>query len=293
MVPFVFHRHEFDKQGRPILHLAMPFTTGEAHRYRRLVDRSEPVIEDMIAFSAEPGTAVLSSAAGRVIAVVVESQSGDPARAATGSTSYVVLDHGEGFTTEYSGLATDSISVREGGLVHAGRRLGTSAKSVFASEPGFVFSMSAQAGCDTDPRFDELGENGFLDVGEITAQPARSPAQVFRSDSLVGETTFLENGILDAAGAPAHAFHVAQHYAITGHFDEGRNKACFVVQRRGKVEPLVRISGTAKDDGFGIDVCLDDRREDLGEGAWEWALAATGDQDAAVPTHWEPLTLLW
>jgi hypothetical protein len=203
----------------------------------------------------------------------------------------VILDHGDGFTTEYAGLAPKSIAVREGALVQAGWRLGASTQSLFSFEPGFVYSMCAQSGCDTVPRFAELGEDGFLDEGEVVARAPAASAPVFRADSRVGETTFLENGIQSASGVPAHAFHVAEHYSIQGELDGSESRVAFVARRRGQAQPSVRVSGIVHEGTFSLSVCLADRRKDLADGAWEWALTAAAEH--VTTSHWEPLTLLW
>jgi hypothetical protein len=232
---------------------------------------------------------VVASAAGRVIAVGSQSDRTDAQSAEVDEPMYVTLDHGDGLTTDYAGLAATSILVREGELVQRGSAL---ALGLSAQSPGLVFSIRAQAGSDASPLFQELGASGFRDAGESVSQAAWEQVHVFRADSLVGEEVFLQNGITRISGAPAHTFHDATRYAISGDVEKGHGEVAFLVRKRGTRNNAVSLIVAAEEGGFRISVRLADRKKELLDGPWEWAVTTAEDEQALTAAHWEPLALM-
>jgi len=298
LVPFVPHRRDLDESGRLLVRMQLPFPAAEHHRYHRVSQRSDAITEDVVSFCVPEKNRVVSSAAGRVIAVGSESERSGP-KAADGNGSayvtsaYVIMDHGDGLTTEYVGLATDSIAVHAGDLVQGGCVLGLSSRTVLSTEPGFVFSIRAPSSCDDVPSFAELGANGFLDDGEVTSQVAGEHPYVFQSDSIASESLFEENGIGRISGAPAHTFHDATRYAIRGEIDGEQSEVAVLVRRRGDSKSAISFAVAPKEQQFQISVRLADRkREFVGDGPWEWAVTARKEQQQWTAARWEPLALM-
>jgi murein DD-endopeptidase MepM/ murein hydrolase activator NlpD len=286
-------RVELDEHGKNVVHLGLPFLAGEQHHYKRVPPSLGQETDVALAFLASEKTHVLASGNGRVVAIGRESDRLKSKDAKARNSSYVMIDHGGGMTTEYSGLASESVVVHECEIVQRGTLLGLSSRSARLAEPNFAFAIHTSLESARSSVFDELGDaQGFSDAGEVTAKGPGDHPQAFESDSLADGAAFVQNGVTKCSAAPAYAYQDARRYVIHGETADVAPQVAFLIRRRGENKPAVTIVVATKERAFDVDVCLANRKKDLGAGPWEWTLTTSKEGKPTTTPTWLPLALM-
>jgi hypothetical protein len=144
------------------------------------------------------GVAVVAVAPGRVRAVrdgmpdISVRDSGKAAVAGREAGNSVVIEHGDGWETQYAHLRKGSVAVRAGETVQQGQRLGLVGLSGNTEFPHLHFEVRRR-GKAVDP---------FIGVG--AAEPCKAGKEPLWREDVLSALSYVDTGVLDAgiSGAP-------------------------------------------------------------------------------------------
>ncbi len=287
MIPVVVWRDFVDPSGKVFTPLRLPLPAGGTYEYE--IDERGSDGGVAVFLRLPDKTRVLASAAGRVIVCdpkLEMTSASDPNRRLTGS---VRIDHGDGVTTECTGLDWPSLTVRAGEIVRGGQPIGLVQSAPREGEVLFAFRVRAGESA-RGVRFCELGATGaFTARGEAAASDVGADRHVFRADSRAAAVAFAANGIHDLVGAPAFTYHVGTAYELRGTVPESTTNVAFLVREGGRKPHRVVATTPAIQCTFRFGVQLGDGLKGLGSAGHEWCVAA----DGIDPTIWLPLTPMY
>jgi murein DD-endopeptidase MepM/ murein hydrolase activator NlpD len=169
-------------------------------------------------FGLPKGTSVCAAAQGRVVRVKQDSDTGGLSREDFALANTVVLDHGNGFFTQYLHLKKNSVRVAEGDIVQAGEVIAQSGNTGFSSIPHLHFQVQDATGQSLPAAFLDVPGNGIPAQGRVyTSGNDGLGVSHYAGVSPLPLNAFVRNSVLlSNTDIPGHLLHVNQSYHIEG-----------------------------------------------------------------------------
>jgi len=168
-------------------------------------------------FALPVNTPVCAAAAGRVVRVKQDGTAGGPSNEFLTEGNTIVIDHGDGYFTQYLHLAPGSAKVTEGSLVSGGAVIALSGNTGFSSTPHLHFHVQDSTGRSLPARFEDVpGGIPRMDMKVTSANDGTGTSQ-YRGESFLPPDVFLPNAIqLITRNLPGHLFRAGKEYPIRG-----------------------------------------------------------------------------
>jgi len=147
-------------------------------------------------FAMPEGSVVCAAAAGRVVCVQQRFKTNTMDPTARTRANRIVIDHGNGYFTQYLHLLHNSALVKEGDIVTQGQPIGRSGNTGYSSQPHLHFQLQDTLGQSVPLRFADVPGDGVPMEGKeyISQNKATTECKTIVS-SPFPRNAFLQNGI--------------------------------------------------------------------------------------------------
>lgn len=204
-------------------------------------------------FALPENAPVCAAAAGRVVCVKQDGTSGGPSSEFFPHGNTIILDHGNGYFTQYLHLAHGSSKVKEGELVPAGQIIALSGNTGFSNMPHLHFQVQDAAGQSLPAKFEDLPPPGIPVSGtHVTSGNDGKGTSPYAGESPLPTNTFEANAItLLTRSLPGHIYHRSRTYTIHGRIAAPRPKrvVLYIMASDGG-KPLQSVFADVTRDGF-------------------------------------------
>jgi hypothetical protein len=288
---------ELPEQGDK--HFELPFPAGKSHLCLKAPGTEDAIsgedARDAIDFALSENSAVVASAAGRVVLVREDSKLSGEQDIYEPHANQVVIDHGEGLFTRYLHLATDAVDVEEGDYVKAGQKLAESGSTGRTDVPKLRFALTDVWGRALPVRFADLKEGVPVEKkpalskneDDTKAAPPKKPTSKFSSvtkekkpaeeelpppppaTSTLPLDAFEFNGVTLTCTLPANLYEDDWTYVITGRVaNEATRVTLFLSKRDLAAEGTVAffIAPVTAERTFALPVRLLDQADKIATG---------------------------
>lgn len=169
-------------------------------------------------FAMPVGSPVVAAAAGRVVRIKQDSDRGGPSPEFIPHGNFLVLDHGDGYFSQYLHLNHMSVKVEEGDLVTAGQIVAESGNTGFSTTPHLHFQVQNVLGQSLPVRFVDVEGNGIPVLGRVyTSGNDGTGTSHYAGPSLLRGDFFARNGIrIDTSNVPAQLLSTSTDYTLAG-----------------------------------------------------------------------------
>lgn len=203
-------------------------------------------------FAMPENAPVAAAASGRVVRVKQDGKAGGPSHEFFGQGNTIILDHGNGYYTQYLHLAQNSARVTEGQLVNGGEVIALSGNTGFSSMPHLHFQVQDATGRSLPARFEDV-PGGIPQVNTIvTSGNDGRGVSSYGGESWLPTDVFKPNDVvLLSRNLPGHVFRRGQNYRVRGRITgrEARKAAIYFMAATGG-RPLQTVYARVDRDGF-------------------------------------------
>lgn len=204
-------------------------------------------------FGLPLNTPVCAAAAGRVVRVKQDGTTGGPSDEYFGEGNTVVIDHGDGYFTQYLHLAPGSARVAEGEMVTGGDVIALSGNTGFSSTPHLHFHVQDACGRSLPARFEDVPGDGIpkADTSVTSGNDGTGTTQ-YAGESFLPPATFQGNAIeLITRNLPGHLYRAGHEYRVRGRLTgtKARSVAVYFMSSTGG-KSLYTIYAKVNNDGF-------------------------------------------
>ena len=247
-------RHARGQAEAVALRVKLPYREGERYRVSQGPGGSfshTGLNRHAYDFAMPEGTAICAAAAGRVVRVKQDSQRGGPDPALLHHGNTIIIDHGEGYFTQYLHLRHQSATVAEGDLVRGGQVIALSGNTGFSSIPHLHFQVQDAAGQSLPCSFLDVPGTGVPQAGRSYASYNDGEGvSRYAGESPMPLMAFEDNGIvLTRTNLPAHLLRGDHTYTVTGTAPaSARQVALFLMGPQGG-KPVHTVFARVMDDG--------------------------------------------
>lgn len=204
-------------------------------------------------FALPEHTAVCAAAAGRVVCVKQDGTSGGPSSEFFHDGNTIILDHGNGYYTQYLHLAHGGARVREGELVKGGQIIALSGNTGFSNTPHLHFQVQDATGQSLPAKFEDLPPPGIPKAGtHVTSRNDGRGTSPYAGESVLPVTIFQGNSItLLTQTLPGHIFRRSRTYTVHGRITGKKPKrvVLYIMAPDGG-KPLQSVFADVSLDGF-------------------------------------------
>ena len=169
-------------------------------------------------FSIPEGMPVCAAADGRVVRVKDDSTAGGVGSEFLTKANAIIIDHGNGYFTQYLHLRMGSARVTEGETVKGGQVIGLSGNTGFSSTPHLHFDVQDALGQSLPAAFLDLPGTGVPGQGDVcvSGNDGRGVAS-YEGESRIPSDAFRRNGVLiTSTDLPAHLLRSDRGYSVQG-----------------------------------------------------------------------------
>jgi murein DD-endopeptidase MepM/ murein hydrolase activator NlpD len=203
-------------------------------------------------FGLPEDTPVCAAAAGRVVRVKQDGKSGGASNEYFSQGNTVILDHGNGYFTQYLHLAQGSARVAEGDLVAGGQVIALSGNTGFSSMPHLHFQVQDATGRSLPAVFQDTGKAVPAEESMVTSANDGTGMSQYAGESWLPPAAFSRNAItLISRSLPGHLFRRGHTYPVRGRLvgRRARQVAIYFMSPSGG-PPLQTVYATVDRSGF-------------------------------------------
>lgn len=204
-------------------------------------------------FALPENAPVCAAAAGRVVRVKQDGTSGGPSNEFFHEGNAIILDHGDGYYSQYLHLAAKSATVAEGDLVAGGQIIARSGNTGFSSTPHLHFHVQDASGKSIPVKFQDVAEDGIPKPGaKVTSANDGTDTAQYAGQSFLPPGIFSGNSImLITRNLPGHLFRAGQVYRVKGRLtkSESAQVAIYFMSAKGG-NALYTTYAKIDNDGF-------------------------------------------
>lgn len=217
------------------LKLLLPFPSESSYAvlqgYDGTFSHNEACHNEALDFDLPEGSDITAAAAGRVIAIKEDSDTGGASLDYANDANYVMIDHGGGYYSTSLHLCLNCVDVAAGDVVAQGQIIGRSGNTGYSTAPHLHFEMRQWSdNCSAS--------YGFYDVSETGGIPLQSKSYASANDgsspiayepSEIDLHRFASNGVVLTRSLP-WVLARGQTYTLTGSVTNGlANLAIFLI----------------------------------------------------------------
>lgn len=203
-------------------------------------------------FALPENAPVSAAATGRVVRIKQDGEAGGPSHEYFSQGNTIILDHGDGYYTQYLHLAKNSARVHEGDLVRGGEIIALSGNTGFSSMPHLHFQVQDATGRSLPAVFQDVpGGIPKNDTYVTSANDGRGVSNYAGESWLPGNIFETNSVTLLTRNLPGHLFRRGHNYTVRGRITGRPAKQAviyFMAATGGK--PLHAVYAPVDQNGF-------------------------------------------
>lgn len=194
-------------------------------------------------FGMPEGTPVCAAAQGKVVRVKQDSGLGGTTLRDFALANTIIIDHGNGYFTQYLHLKQNSAFVKEGEVVQGGQVIALSGNTGFSSTPHLHFQVQDATGQSLPAAFLDVPGDGIpRHGGSYTSGNDGTGVSTYAGESILPLDTFKRNMVqLTTTDLPAHLLKVDQSYHLRGKIARRAKKVAIYVMHSGGGGALLAV----------------------------------------------------
>ncbi len=203
-------------------------------------------------FAMPENAPVVAAASGRVVRVKQDGAAGGPSHEFFSQGNTIILDHGDGYYTQYLHLAQNSARVKEGQLVFGGEVIALSGNTGFSSMPHLHFQVQDATGRSLPAKFEDVAGGIPKPDTFVTSGNDGRGISPYGGESWLPTDVFKPNDVvLLSRNLPGHLFRRGQNYRVRGRITgrEVKKAAIYFMAATGG-RPLQTIYARVDREGF-------------------------------------------
>lgn len=217
------------------LKLLLPFPSESSYAvlqgYDGTFSHNESCHNEALDFDLPEGSDITAAAAGRVIALKEDSDTGGASLDYANDANYVMIDHGGGYYSASLHLCLGCVDVAAGDVVTQGQVIGRSGNTGYSTAPHLHFEMRQWSDyCSASYGFYDVSETGGIPLqGKSYASANDGSSPVAYEPSEIDLNRFANNGVVLTRSLP-WALTRGQTYSLAGSVTNGlANVAVFLI----------------------------------------------------------------
>lgn len=209
-------------------------------------------------FAMPQGSIVCASADGRIVRVKQNSDAGGASQEYLNQGNTVVIDHGDGYFTQYLHLKKDSVRLKEGDRVRGGHAIALSGNTGFSTMPHLHFQVQDAMGRALPAKFLDVEQAGGVPAENsiVTSGNNGQGVSAYAGESQLPSELFLKNGIrLNPDNLPGVLWKKGKRYSFRGQLLNSTEKqiAFFFMGPEGGTPIYSGFARVDDDDSFQFD----------------------------------------